>query len=66
MYTDVPEGSEAVIDNVYLVAHGISPEGSAQPGEPHVPMPPEPGRALPDHLGRRRVGLSAPTRDQAA
>ena len=64
MYKDVPEGSETVVDNVYLVAHGISPEGSPQPGEPHVPLP-DTGPALPEHL-RRRVGLSLPTRDQAA
>jgi len=33
MYKDVPPGSEADLDKVYLLAHGISPEG------PHAPEP---------------------------
>jgi hypothetical protein len=64
MYKDVPEGSDAIVDNVYLVAHGISPEGSSSPGDPHLPSP-EPGRALPEHL-RRLVGLSTRDHDRAA
>jgi hypothetical protein len=60
----VPEGIETVVDNVYLVAHGISPEGSPQPGEPHVPLP-DTNPVLPEDL-RRRVALSLPSRDQAA
>jgi hypothetical protein len=74
MYRDVPEGGEAVVDNVYLVAHGISPEGSAQPGQPHV-APPELGPGLADtgpsrpglpDTGRGGLGLLDPARDRRA
>jgi hypothetical protein len=66
MYKDVPDGSDARVDNVYLVAHGISPEGSPQPGEPHVPLPEtDIGVGLPDHL-RHRIGLITPVRDRVA
>ena len=62
MYKDVPEGSDAVVDNVYLVAHGISPEGPPEPGELSF-NPPALGLQAPS------LALSAPAtaiNDQAA
>jgi hypothetical protein len=55
MYKDVPQGSETDLDGIYLLAHGISPDGSigsdqidaptADPIRPRTPRARTPRRA---------------------